>query len=171
MEREAQMQPASRRRSQTALDFLKGCSKSGRFWQQLMSNRDVSKWVEKAMVTEVGAKHHSWNSGLVSRAVPRSMTCVVHISWILASLSSLSVSQVSGDGDGDLAQILIAIRAAVQRKGKKRPLVSDPPPSAWPQKVRRRLRFKQGGSIGKHVCHIQYNIIYHISYNRWKFRS
>lgn len=96
------MQPESRR-SQTALDFLKGCSKSGRFWQQLMSNRDVSKWVEKAMVTEV-----------------------------------------SGDGDGDLAQILIAIRATVQSKGKKRPLVSDPPPSAWPQKVRRRLRFKQG---------------------------
>ena len=48
------MQPESRRRSQTALDFLKGCSKSGRSWQQLMSNRDVSKWVEKAMVTEVG---------------------------------------------------------------------------------------------------------------------
>lgn len=97
------MQPESRRKSQTALDFLQGCSKSGRFWLQLMSNRDVSKWVEKAMVTEV-----------------------------------------SGDGDGDLAQILIAIRAAVQSKGKKRPLVRDPLPSAWPPKVRRRLRSKQG---------------------------
>ena len=147
------MQPESRRKSQTALDFLQGCSKSGRFWLQLMSNRDVSKWVEKAMVTEVGATHHSWSSDLVSRAVRRKkhdmMTCVVHMLCFLAINSLNSLSQVSGDGDGDLAQILIAIRAAVQSKGKKRPLVRDPLPSAWPPKVRRRLRSKQGRITGK----------------------
>ena len=109
-------QEESRRRGQTALEVVKRCSSNAQLWNYFAHHPEVRKWLEKLMVEEVRREE---GHGAFSQ--------------ILTTISA-ELAELERSSNVSLPEQLHHLAHLKQ----------EAPESAWPPRVKKRLRFKQG---------------------------